>query len=264
MTQPEAKPLDLSALIALSPAGEIELAPERRISAPAEDVAKIDRDRRAKRLQDSRILRAINEEDANWLIEDSLPLKTHALQQVEWWQNIRGKGGVRSGMSVLGLLGLTGVGKTLSAGVLLGRLGGVYCLVEELVASFHASRGSDRTLFEEALDAHVLVIDELGFDKDPEKTTTMLSKVINLRQGRIGASGEWRRTWNLLLGNMTVEAFHGRYTETEERLQWRIAQSGMLVEVQGENLRLPFMDRIRKEQEKSSSAQQQLFAGEGA
>lgn len=200
---------------------------------------------REARLEASGILTAITEEDRDWLIRDALPLETDALYNVKGWDHKRSS--LSYAFSVCVLVGLTGRGKTVSAGWLLAKYSpGLYCTAEELRASFDSFAAKDRALFRKALQTRVLVIDELGREKDAVTADAMLFEIVNARRGRPNAHLTRKghhQLWTLMLGNIDEQVFRARYDAVTVS---KIEQLGAIFTVEGENLRGRVIDKLMR------------------
>jgi hypothetical protein len=144
---------------------------------------------RADRLKSSGIASVILPEDFDWLVNDELPLNTHALRTVKRWINVRNGG--RRAATMLVMFGETGRGKTVAVAYLIAELGGFYCTMEDLVIS-RSSR--DRSVYERALVATVLHVDELFTESDEGRGAGALFELLNRRAGL-------EHGWTALTGN---------------------------------------------------------------
>lgn len=205
--------------------------------------AERDQRRREKQLEASGIDRAITPDDFEWVVQDKLPQKTQALIAVKRWHHVHQHMKMRS-FSTLVLLGPRGLGKTVAAAWLIAHKdteAALYATAETLRAD---RRTRERKLFARALDAQVLVVDELGIEEDDEEDTEqrMLNELVNyragLRPGRVNV-------WTLFLGNIDREQLAARY---DERTIEKITQRGRIHVVTGANLRKPLV--IPKEGQK--------------
>jgi hypothetical protein len=199
-----------------------------------------ERDKRLANLKASGVVPVITEQDAQWLVEDSLPRETHALREVRLWHVARTDGRL-PGMSVIVLVGEKGRGKTVAAAWLLSRTESsrLYCTAEQLRQSFRGQRPIERELYHKARKVECLVIDEIGREMDIESADACLFDVMNSRRGRLGH----RRSWTVLAGNISEPDFMRRYDESTRD---RILQCGMVITCQGENLRVPLVERLEK------------------
>lgn len=224
------EPLDAADFLALIP--DLTEAPTR-----AEYERKRLEAERERRLHDAGIANALTGEDLERLIRDELE-ETDSLRTVRRWQHARSTG--TSAFSVLVLLGLRGVGKTVAAGGLLAEHGpGIYCSAEALRASFKATSAMDRELFRKAQRTRVLVVDEVGRESDAESADAMLFDVINGRRGRAGGRDQ---LWTMLMGNISEKDFRERYDPSTVD---RIEQQGAILRARGANLRERLVDKMR-------------------
>lgn len=144
---------------------------------------------RADRLKSSGVANVILPQDFEWLVDDALPITTHALRTVKRWLHVRDQG--RRAFTMLVMFGETGRSKTVSVAYLIAELGGFYCTMEDLVIS-RSSR--DRRLYERALAATVLHVDELFTGSDEGRAAGALFELVN---GRAGLA----QGWTALTGN---------------------------------------------------------------
>ncbi len=113
---------------------------------------------------------------------------------------------------MLALFGGRGVGKTVAAAFLLARQAGSYVEADELVRLRTAGFGPDRERYERLLQASVLVVDELGLERNEEIARLAMHDVVNKRQRS--------RTRTLALGNLDHAAFTARYdSRTHDRMR---------------------------------------------
>jgi hypothetical protein len=247
--EPVTTPFDFASLVpdqdeCMASDAELERA---RIVAERED-----------RLCDSGIAKAITEDDFQRVVHawreeskrifpvigaEGFPHYTQALRNVVGWENKRSTG--TYAFAVLVLLGLKGIGKTVAGAWLLAGHGpGLYTTAEQLRASFDSKLERERELYYRALKARVLFVDELGREKDAVTADAMLFDVVNNRRGRAGRSGQ---LWTLLAGNLSDEDFRKRYDGSTVD---RIEQLGVIVKVEGDNLRGRLIDELREQKKR--------------
>jgi hypothetical protein len=236
------------------PAGTVDfrvLVPPNVDELPSRDEwqSKQDEAERARRLHDADVVRALTEQDVEWLVRDGAPPDpSAALRRVWRWEERRRKG--EGDFTVLVLLGLKGRGKTLAGAWLLANYGpGVYCTAEQLRAAFVAPPyAAERDLVRRAHLARVLFVDELGRERDAETANASLFDVINCRRGRVSVEGATPRglryaRWTLLAGNITEATFRERYDASTVA---KIEQQGFILTAQGPDLRVRMIDRIKR------------------
>lgn len=180
---------------------------------------------REENLHASDINGVITPEDWRWLVEDSLPEMTHALDSVQRWFNVRSTG--RRAWTMMALLGETGRGKTLAGAWLLARLGGKYVWAEELCRLMTSNYPRQQQEFREYVRTRVLVVDDAGGELDAHKAKGMLLEVVNHRQGL-------SRGWTVIAANLSPEDFCERYGERTVR---RLQHQGAIVQVEGPDMR---------------------------
>lgn len=194
-------------------------------SVVAQRLAASDETTRDDYLRASNIEGAITSEDWHWIVKDTIPLATHALDAVQRWYVVRQDGRRARTMQVL--IGETGRGKTLAAAWLLARVGGTYVTSEEMRWLKMSNYPAKRDEFARLARTRVLVVDDVGGELDAATAAGTLFEVVNHRQGL--ANG-----WTVLTGNLSVADFEKRFGIRTVR---RIEHQGRLVEVEGPDLR---------------------------
>lgn len=146
---------------------------------------------------------------------------TDALDRVQRWAGESGDG------ALLALVGGTGVGKTVAAAWALLELGGNAVRSDELSFLSASNYSADRERFHEIVNAHgLLVVDDVGTERDEAKARHGLFDLVDIRQGKS------MRT--LLTSNVTVEALRGRLCE---RTLSRLRAVGGLYSCKGTDMR---------------------------
>jgi DNA replication protein DnaC len=126
------------------------------------------------------------------------------------------------------LVGPTGRGKTVAGGWLIAHIGGAYVCAEDACKLFRAPAHSRAAAtWEQLMLKRVLVLDDLGTEREAEDGVAMLNNVVNRRQGL--STG-----WTLMTANLTKAEYLARY---DERAIRRIEHQGAIVVVKGEDLR---------------------------
>lgn len=185
-------------------------------------------EQRAQQLSDARASREknldesrppVDERDVERLIADDLEA-TDSLMAVQNFAD--------SGRKVLLLTGDIGVGKTVASAWLLARRGGEYLRAERACGLFMARYGEP---FEEQKrlkrTRELVVIDELGTERDPAQMMSVLLEVIDERR--------WKYQQTILVGNLNFEDFSARYSD--KRFWSRVRQCGSYTTATGEDLR---------------------------
>ena len=132
---------------------------------------------------------------------------------------------IRTDAAFCAIMGPTGIGKTVAAWHLLVRERGV-CATARDVSDAYTHEGSRRRR-DELETRRLLVIDEIGTERDEDAASAALFELIDARQ---------RGTLKtLLLGNLTVAAFVARYGE---RTIARIRESGRIVGLASDSMRV--------------------------
>lgn len=178
---------------------------------------------RADRLEASGIGERLDAAAAKALIEDTLAYDVRALELVRAW--------LPSPRAMLVLLSEEpGLGKTTAAAWALSRLPGRYVRAQELSELRASTR--ERGRYERLVRGELLVIDELGTERDAVDARDVLQDVVDVRQ-RLP-----RRT--LLLGNLSKQAFEQRYDKrTLDRLGVGSDEVGIAIvrSLKGQSLR---------------------------
>lgn len=168
---------------------EIELVSEEELQRF--DAKHIAQDR-LERLEKSSILERLDERGHRAIVDDQ-PLKTRALHHVQTW--------LLSSRPMLMLLGDTGLGKTCAAAWALARKRGYYIKAAEL-ADMRLDKSEKHRYYQYAR-CGLLVIDELGSERDKGEAIATFDDIIDIRQHSP------RRT--LLLGNLSKAELIDRY-----------------------------------------------------
>lgn len=147
---------------------------------------------RLERLEKSGILERLDERGHRAIVNDQ-PLKTRALHHVQTW--------LLSTRPMLMLLGDTGLGKTCAAAWALARKRGYYIKAAEL-ADMRLEKSEKHRYYQHAR-CGLLVIDELGSERDKGEAIATFDDIVDIRQHPP------RRT--LLLGNLSKAEFIERY-----------------------------------------------------
>lgn len=183
-------------------------------------------DKRARNLV--RVKPAITVEDVDAIVRDTLA-EHPALRTVRLWYEIaRGARPSRDGraMRFLVLLGQTGRGKTVAACTVLADRGGYYISAPELHRLSTMRGPAPRNRIEEFHLGGTVVLDDLGTENADASMEAVVWDLVNARQ----TAGKM----TILTGNMTRAQFAERYGERAAR---RIEHQGVIVEIQGDDLR---------------------------
>lgn len=177
---------------------------------------------RRDRLDRSGITERLTAQGITALVTDQAK-PTRALQFVQAW--------TLASRPMLVLLGDVGVGKTFGAAWVLTRKRGRYARAQELVEMLHGN-AQQRELFWAHARTEVLVIDELGLERDEAEARITLHEIVDARQ-RLP-----RRT--LLLGNLDAGQVVQRYdARTLDRMGIRSDDAGIALfrSLRGESIR---------------------------
>lgn len=192
-----------------------------RIQRAAFSDAEIEAHERAAQIENRRALlehagvaRVLTEDALQAVIEDRCE-PTQALRSLHWLTRTR----------VLGLFGPPDAGKTVAGAYALARTPGRYHELGKLAEHRRAKRGKAERVWRAALDAQLLVLDELGAEDDAEEAAAALHELINLRL---------RGRWTILLANLDRPTWEARY---DARTLSRLDEVGKLLRVDATGLR---------------------------
>lgn len=189
----------------------------REVLATGEEIARWEaqqgRRDRAGRIETSGIGDRLDADATRAIVEDTLRSNVRALELVRAW--------LASPRAMLVLLSVEpGLGKTTAAAWALSRVHGRYVRAQELCELRAAWRERER--YDSMVRGELLVIDELGTERDATEARETLQDVVDLRQRMP------RRT--LLLGNLEPAEFESRYDKrTLDRLGVAGDDSGIAV-----------------------------------
>lgn len=144
----------------------------------------------------------ITDDDLRRLGLDDLDTTPHLAAVQRWWQGDK---------AVLVLMGTVGMGKTVAACWALGRLGGVFLRATDMWRPFQAFDPREQ---QRVLSCRVLVLDDLGREKDPAKSVEWLESIVD------GRRSNGRRT--IITTNLDPKGLRARYPD--ERLWSRLGQ----------------------------------------
>lgn len=199
-------------------------------SPPAADIelreSASDEESRETNLRQSNVGGAITSEDWRWIVNDTIPLQTQALDAVQRWFLVRFEARRRA-RTMQVLLGETSRGKTFAAVWLIARLGGVYVTAERMRRLMDSHQQRQQQEFERLAATKVLVVDDAGGELDGPSAAATMFEIVNHRQGL--ANG-----WTVITANLSPQAFEARYGVRTVR---RIEHQGEIVEVGGPDLR---------------------------
>lgn len=207
--------------------------------ASDEDLARIDaeaeRQAWADRLEVSGVHGATRVEDRRMLLRGKLQ-QVPALRATQAW--LAKAMGQPPGRNVLVMCGSTGLGKTLAAAWAISREGGIYAKVDELVRDY-ARWDRDRTAYDRTADhwrryqrAHLVVLDELGRERDANLARDAVYKLADERQSR-------RRQLTIIITNLSKPDLLARLHAGvyDERTASRWARDAWVVQVDGADQR---------------------------
>jgi chromosomal replication initiation ATPase DnaA len=147
--------------------------------------------------------------DQRLLLDGKLDPKVKALEAVASW--------LPSPVPWLMLLGSTGRGKTLAAGWALVQRGGRYVGARELERVATARYGDEAELFSKLLETRLLVVDDIGRERDAGNMTAALLDLVDERRKR------GQKT--IAIANIAKAAFLELYAD--ERLLSRLNEPGI-------------------------------------
>ena len=197
--------------------------------------AGIARESRRERLRISGI--ALRDEDKRAILDDTIE-DTRALRVVRRW--------LAAAMRTpnpdrpwLVMCGPPGTGKTFAAGWVIAREGGTYSTVESYLRNYArwlSDRKYDEREREWTMDrfrtAHLVVLDEVGMERDPELMRAAFHRLADERQSR-------RRQLTIAITNLNKPDFEKRLNGGvyDARTADRLARDAYVVSVDGASLR---------------------------
>lgn len=222
---------DLAAAIAR--ASEVCTATDADIAAME---ARAQTEAQRDRLSASGIGRVLRATDKHAVIEQTLS-ETEALRKVRNWLALATRT-PSPGRNVCVLCGDPGLGKTVAAAWALARCGGLYVKVDEYLRDYdrwQRDRSFDErtsTLLVRYKRAHLVVVDELGRERNAELARDAIYDLIDSRQTR-------RRELTLIITNLSVDDMNARLERGvyDERTSDRLARDGWVTGVSGKSMR---------------------------
>lgn len=162
----------------------------------------------------------LRDEVSNKLTAGTLA-QTEARQLVQTWWNAH-----RPMRPVFLLLGGTGSGKTVAVAELASQQPFAY-LQSHRGARSASAFGHHRDSFEDLIETQrVLIIDEVGFDRDPAREVSFIHEVVDVRKTS--------QMPTILISNLSAEDFKLRF---DSRTVDRLREYGHVKTVKGESLR---------------------------
>lgn len=171
-----------------------------------------------RRIRLERLGGLVDDEDIERIATNRLD-PTTAVQRITAWSREDGPA------SVLVILGGVGTGKTFAALAWLAHVRAEYVLEAELVRLSRAAFGPDRARFVQLLEAHALVVDEVGIEPNDTHARVAMMALVDARKAL--------RT--VIVGNLTPAQFTER--RTDARIRSRLRAYGELVVASGPSLR---------------------------
>jgi DNA replication protein DnaC len=165
--------------------------------------------RRSARLERSGVLTELSDDVRVHILADQLGVH-EAVEATRKWMSDRAR------KPWLVLSGKTGTGKTVAAADALAEEGGVFVSAEEVVVAFASMFGVESEKRERMLRSRLLVLDDVGTEKDKDR---MLDALVALLSRRASAT----LTPTILTLNLNAKSFRERYEN--ERLLSRFSQS---------------------------------------
>lgn len=212
-----------------------EASPEGQAEVAAREAERAEASKRERALHRDSAIRSLRATgvrlaaaDYARIVDGELDGGWDALAKVRAWQ------GAGSDGAILVLLGGTGTGKSVAAASLMvsdapaymgsWRVTGRVCTSGEMARLATSSWSEDVAKFESMLAyPGLLIVDDVGTERDAEKARHSLFEVVNARQS-LGRT--------VLTGNLTAEGLKARICE---RTVSRLRQSGTVVSVKGED-----------------------------
>lgn len=195
---------------------------ERWVMSPSEERAyEVDRMRRERRLNLSRMAEVITDADVERIVEDRVD--TYASRIVRRFLVAAAK---PDGARFCWLSGATGRGKTVAACLAIAIERGRYISAENVCLAYGAKTQQASDLRDHVRHCRLLVVDDVGTEKDHDAMKHALQQLVDARQGK------GRLT--ILTGNASKDEVRAWL---DPRTLERIEHQGGIVECKGENLR---------------------------
>lgn len=177
------------------------------------------RDLRLYHLRKSGILRVLPDEDADAVINVRCDASYKCLAAAEYWRRTRSP--------FLFLLGTVGRGKTVACASALADRGGIYFRARWLEQVFAANFGEGLRRQDSAFSTRMLVIDDVGTERNSEAMSAALADIVDARQG--GGSK------TIIAANLTRQQIEERYFD--ERTTSRLARIAKYIGDDGDDMR---------------------------
>ena len=195
---------------------------ERWIMSPAEEQAyEVDRMRRERRLNLAKMAEVITDTDLERIVEDRVD--TYASKVVRRFLVAAAK---PDGARFCWLSGATGRGKTVAACLAIAIERGRYISAESLCLAYNAKTAEAAALREHARHCRLLVVDDVGTEKDHDAMRHALHQLVDMRQGN--------NRLTIITGNESRDKVRAWL---DPRTLERIEHQGGIVECKGDNLR---------------------------
>lgn len=177
------------------------------------------RDKRSYHLRKSGVLRVLPDEDADRIINATYDASYKCWAAVDAWNRTR--------LPFLFLLGTVGRGKTYASAIALALRGGMYFRARWLEQVFAANFGESVRRQESAFTSRLLVVDDIGTERNSESMAQALADIIDARQG--GGSK------TIVVANLTKRQLEERYFD--ERTLSRLSRIAKYIGDDGDDMR---------------------------
>lgn len=167
---------------------------------------------------------AITDQDELDIIHDRLR-STHALRVVHRWITLAFRGGGAQVPRFLVLAGERGLGKTVAAAWAIANEVGMYVTAGEARRLRGSYNAQDADELRRLQHTRLLVLDDLGAERQDEGSEELLFELVNARQ---------KGCYTLITTNLDEPTLRARYGD---RAVDRVAHQGGIVALTGENLR---------------------------
>ena len=210
-----AEPPSLTAVLA-------DLSERWGVMSPAEEQAyEADRMRRERRLNLAKMAEVITDTDLERIVNDRVD--TYASKVIRRFLVAAAK---PDGARFCWLSGATGRGKTVAACLAIAIERGRYISAESLCLAYNAKTPEAAALREHARHCRLLVVDDVGTEKDHDAMRHALHQLVDMRQGN--------NRLTIITGNESRDKVRAWL---DPRTLERIEHQGGIVECKGDNLR---------------------------
>lgn len=218
---------------AIAKAAEVCTATDDEIAAME---SRLESEAQRDRLAASGISRVLRASDKHAVLTNSLA-DTEALRKVKNWLALATRT-PKPGRNVLVLCGDPGLGKTVAAAWALSKRGGIYVKIDEYLRDYdrwqrdRSFQDESSTILRRYKRAHLVVLDELGRERNGDLARDAIYDLIDSRQTR-------RRELTLIITNLSADDMNERLGRGvyDDRTNDRLARDGWVTGVAGASMR---------------------------